>query len=534
MLEPRKRRANREAPAAPRTYTGFVLLNRRPVALAAALVPLACLGLLLAKTLRWPLISDAVLIHYVVLLMQHGLAPYRQIIDVNMPGSYLLDMGVTRLLGTGALGWRLFDYALMAAAGVAIVCVFSKSRTSRFAGVVAASLFAITHIADGVAQAGQRDFVAAVLLLGGFALLMRGARTGSRWQFLVFGLCCGAAASIKPPALVFVVLLFALDTDWTPHRRACVAAGILGALLPLAAAAGWLLHLRSLGAFLVLTRGLVVYHAGMARHSTGFLLGHAIPSQLLPVAALGAILLIRSRGWRSRDQRLALLAIACGLFCFWIQGKAYPYHRYPLLAFFWVWIAMLLGAALPGKAVLRERAEFEAGLAWAIVGYCVLWLAPASTAKALRYNWRYQPSLVELQGDLERLEAGPAGGSLDRQVQCMDTMAGCITVLDRMGLVQATGFLYDCYFFAPGASPVKAALQQQFLAEIRRAPPRVFVVTDQWCLNLPSGYAKLAEWPEFAAYLSANYTLTEERSWSGWDRRYTATYPFGYRVYLRK
>jgi hypothetical protein len=532
MLKPRKRRANREAPTVPRTYTGFVLLNRRPVALAAALVPLACLALLLAKTLRWPLISDAVLIHYVVLLMQHGLLPYRQIIDVNMPGSYLLDMCVTHLFGAGALDWRLFDYTLMAAAGFAMVSIVW--RLSRFAGVLAASLFAITHIADGVAQAGQRDFVATVLLLGGFALLVRGARTGLRWRFVVFGVCCGAAASIKPPALVFVLLLFALDRGSETDRRASIAAGMLGALLPLAAACGWLLHLRSLGAFITLTRGLVVYHAGMARHSTGFLLAHAIPSQLLPVAALGAALLIGSRGWRDRDQRLALLAMACGLFCFWVQGKAYPYHRYPLLAFFWVWIAMLISAAFSGAAVPRGKAIFAAALAWAIVAYSVLWLAPASTAKALRYNWRYQPSLVQLQADLEQLDAGEAHGSLDRQVQCLDTMAGCITVLDRMRLVQSTGFLYDCYFFAPGASPVKAAMQQQFLEQIRRAPPRVFVVTDQWCLNLPSGYAKLAEWPAFAAYLTANYTLTEERSWSGWDRRHTATYPFGYRLYVRK
>jgi hypothetical protein len=112
-------------------------------------------------------------------------------------------------------------------------------------------------------------------------------------------------------------------------------------------------------------------------------------------------------------------------------------------------------------------------------------------------------------------------------------MAGCITVLDRMHLVQATGFLYDCYFFAPGASTVKRAQRQQFLTLVKRDPPWVFVVTDQWCLNLPGGYTKLRDWPEFAAYLDANYTLAQQRAWSGWNPRYTATWPFGYRLYVR-
>ncbi len=495
--------------------------SKRALQWGAALVLLGCLALLLVKTSAWPLISDAVLMHYVVLLMHHGMLPYRDIVDVNMPGSYLADMAVTRIFGTGAPGWRLFDYSLTAIAGIAMLDIL-RTR-SLFAGLLGASLFAILHIGDGVAQAGQRDYVIAVLLLAGCTLLVRGVRSGALWPFFVFGLCCGVSATIKPPTLAFALLLAVAPPSGAAWLKR-LAAGLAGVLMPLIAVCVWLLHLNSLTAFLGMARGLVVYHAGMARHPIGFLIAHAIPSQLLPLAVLSLAVMAVTQGWRRFEQKLALLAIACGFLSFCAQGKAYPYHRYPLLAFFWLFVAMQVAEALSNS----RPGYLKPALGWTIVAYSVLWLAPASTAKALRSDWRYQPALVQLQADLTA--AKPLAG-LDGQVQCMDTMAGCITVLDRMQLVQSTGFLYDCYFFAPGSSPVKQALQQRFLAQIRSAPPTIFVVTDQWCLNLPSGYQKLDQWPEFARYLAAHYTLTQQRAWTGWNPRITATYPFGYRLY---
>jgi hypothetical protein len=497
--------------------------SQRALRWGAALVLLGCLALLLVKTFAWPLISDAVLMHYVVLLMQHGMRPYRDIVDVNMPGSYVADMAVTRTFGTSAGGLRLFDYTLTAIAGIAMLDIL-RTR-SLFAGLLGAALFAILHFGDGVAQAGQRDYVIAVLLVTGFALLVRGVRSGAVWPFFIFGLCCGASATIKPPTVAFVVLLAAAPSSGSTWLRR-LGAGLVGVLMPLVAACAWLLHLHSFGAFVDLTRGLVVYHAGMARHSLGFLLTHAIPSQLLPLAVLSLAVMGGTQGWRRFEQKLALLAIACGFLSFCVQGKAYPYHRYPLIAFFWLFVAMQVAESL----CRSRRGYLEPALGWTMVAYSVLWLAPASTAKALRSDCRYQPALVQLQADLTA--AAPRGG-LEGQVQCMDTMAGCITVLDRMQLVQSTGFLYDCYFFAPGSSPVKQTMQQRFLAQIRRAPPEIFVVTDQWCLNLPSGYQKLDQWPEFASYLAAHYTLTQQRAWTGWNPRITATYPFGYRLYTR-
>jgi hypothetical protein len=407
------------------------------------------------------------------------------------------------------------------------------------AGALAALLFAIVHVADGVAQAGQRDFVMAVLLLGGYVPLFAAVRRSSASLLFIFGLCCGAAATIKPQA-VLLGLVLTLAAACICRRRSkslpkLLAWGWTGLAAPVAFAFLWLYRMHAVAAFLHLSDSLIMYHAQMARHPLGFLLAHAVPSQLLPLAILALIIMFLNRGWRKWQQLFVLTGIAFGVLSFCVQGKAYPYHRYPLIGFLLLFVAIEIAGALASPAIGERTSKWQKGMAWSIVAYIVLWLAPVSAARALRYDWWSQPSLDQLQLDLQRAGNSRFGNkSLDRQVQCMDTMAGCITVLDRMQILQSTGFLYDCYFFAPGPSPVKEEQRYRFLLQIRRQPPKIFVITDQWCLNLHGGYAKLQEWPEFADFLDANYALTEERSPGPWDHRRLATWPFGYRLYVRK
>ncbi len=502
----------------------------------ALLLLLACLLIALIATRAWPFISDAALMRYANFLLHHGIAPYRQLVDVNFPGSYFLDSIVTALFGPSAAGWRAFDFSLMALTLSAIVTVTMRSGAGWYSGCFAGCLFALLHIADGVAQAGQRDLVLAVLLLLGSLAFSLPARLSPLLQALLFGLCCGLAATIKPQALLFcfaaLPMLFARQNRRPQHPSRLLAAFLVacGALLPLAAMLLWLRQQRALAAFLHTATGLMRYHAGMARHTPSFLLLHAIPSSLYLLLLPSLVLLFRRGSWRLPQQQLALAGIAFGLVSFVLQGKAYPYHRYPLLVFLFLLIALELGPALR-LSIRSHRAHLERACVLLTLACGALWLAPSSTARALRYNWRFQPSLVQLQADLARLGTH---ATLNGSVQCMDTMAGCITVLNRMQLVQSTGFLYDCYFFAPGTSTVKDDQRRRFLDQIERRPPQVFVITDQWCLNLPTGYGKLQQWPAFLQFLDENYTLTQQRAWSGFDKRFFFNFTLFYVIYTRQ
>src|ERR1035441_5977198 len=72
---------------------------------------------------RWPLVGDASLIHYIGFLIQRGCAPYRQLGDMNMPGSYLIEIAAMRVFGMGDVAWRLFDFTLLALAAAAFFVV---------------------------------------------------------------------------------------------------------------------------------------------------------------------------------------------------------------------------------------------------------------------------------------------------------------------------------------------------------------------------------------------------------------------------
>src|ERR1700691_5514090 len=112
------------------------------------IVPLGILTILLVvDTLHWPLVGDAALMHYGAFLLDHGFAPYRQIIDMNMPGSLLVDWTVIHTLGPGALAWRLFDFALIGVAAAAMSSIAWPH--DRVSGIFAVVFFFTLHVHDG-------------------------------------------------------------------------------------------------------------------------------------------------------------------------------------------------------------------------------------------------------------------------------------------------------------------------------------------------------------------------------------------------
>ena len=137
-----------------------------------------------------------------------------------------------------------------------------------------------------------------------------------------------------------------------------------------------------------------------------------------------------------------------------------------------------------------------------------------------------------LQADLNRL----GGQALSGNIQCIDTVGGCILTLNRMQLVQATGFLYDCYLFGAQTQPRAGRLPCQVLARIAgsssQSPCRHQSSVHECCGNL---FNKLEHWPQFDEYLQADYMLYVQRTpphevrW--WNQ---PTQPTSYRIYLRK
>lgn len=96
---------------------------------------------------HWMILSDSAVMHYVRLLLDHGLKPYSEISDNNMPGAYLTEGWGMRVFGYSDAGWRVYDFCLAAILLGAMV-VIAKPYDC-VAGVFGAGMFTVMHGAEG-------------------------------------------------------------------------------------------------------------------------------------------------------------------------------------------------------------------------------------------------------------------------------------------------------------------------------------------------------------------------------------------------
>jgi hypothetical protein len=504
---------------------------------------------------HWPLVGDASLIHYIGFLIQRGWAPYRDLGDMNMPGSFLIEIAAMHLFGAGDLAWRLFDFSLLAIASAAFFLVCSRTNHRRLAGLFSASLFILIHGRDGLAEGGQRDLTMAVLLLAATAFLFLAVRKNAAWSIAAFGLLSGTALTIKPTALPLGLLQLALalyvlrrQTSNIASRFAAPAlvAGLIGPVIAFL----FLLREHALPAFLAGFHGIIPYYASLGHRSLGFVVLHSI-SPLLPLVIAWLVVLALQRklfSWSHNWERNALLlGVLFGLLNCVAQQRALPYYRYPLLVFLLPLIALDLTRVLeptgeepgaPSMTVPSSRVESRTARALAILAlaFAAFFLAPQSAVLIHRYRWSEIDFISSLQQNLTSL-GGPA---LSRRIQCIDSISGCGNVLYRMRLEPATGVLSDFLLFGavsdkqpPDEIPILRDTRAQFLSAVTARPPKVIVVTSHLHIDGPDNFEKLARWPAFADFLATRYTLRTE--WSPthtarwWSREET---PASYRIYV--
>lgn len=513
-------------------------LVRWGVGLALVLTLLAAL----VGTRRWPLVGDAPALHYAVFLIDHGMAPYKQVVDIEMPGTYALEWAAIHWLGAGDAGWRAADFGLLGVCLASMVAI--AWPVDWMIGVFAGTLFALVHLRDGPANAGQRDLMMTALLLVATACLFvadrRGMEREGGWRRSLaaagFGFFVGAATLIKPSGVLFGVVfaglmlwrLIAAARPWASF----LAWSVAGFALPIAAAAWWLTAHGGLGSFLEASRTVVAYHASLGRKPLAALVVGSFPTVLLLVAVPALPLLLVERRWKTWWAIVFVAGAVLGAASYVVQGKGFPYHRYPTEAFLLLLCGWLLLAGLQERGWQQWAAT--AGL---LAGG--LWLGPNCAWIACHFDWRNQEFNRMLQADLTTLQEpgvlGQGTGSLNGRVQCIDVTSGCLNTLYNMGLVQSTGYLSDCYALQPEQTPVSEAYRDGFMRAMQANPPEVLVVTDQECFSLRHSWKLPLRWPEFEAMLETQYRLVAQRTPPhriGWWRH--AVEPNSYRLYVRE
>ncbi|QMV18634.1 hypothetical protein GOB94_08010 [Granulicella sp. 5B5] len=435
--------------------------------------------------------------------------PYVDIKDLNFPGAYFLDAFVMCALGAAGGGERIYDLLLCAAAGIGFILGVGRTRWAHVAGMIAGSLLLLIHLQDGLAQEGQRDFAMAVLavLACSFYLRLQKRRIVA---LIAYELLVGCIFILKPTlALMFLVPLVATCFDEErPSAGQVAGASVVSALIAPMLAWFWLMHEHAGKAFLDNLRTIGTMHAELPRRGILYLCVHAGS----PVAAFFvlwiAFAIVNGR-WRSPERIVTGLAVLCGFTSYLAQGKGLPYQRYPFLA-------LLLLALFVEIERARTRSKQGTLTALAIYAVVALWLCPGMLRKIRSFE-AVAPLETALSSQLEML-----GVKRDSSVQCVDTFNGCLTTLYEMGVVQSSGYLYDCYLFQGGGA-LQAQYRDAYLADLKRRRPQFVVVIDQNCFVPDPGFRRLQQWPEFSDFLSKQYSLrtisVSSQEYLLWNRR---------------
>ncbi len=495
-------------PATPHTPTPRLMRAVSLCFLAATLIALAF-------TSRWPLVHDAPLMHYVVFLMDHGRAPYRDIVEMNMPGSYMLEWLAIHILGGGATGWWLWDTLSGVLAILAARSIAGPAR--RYAGTAAGCLAYLHHLSAGPMNWGQRDWIVAVLVLLATACLFHQIRHQQPRWIAGFTFFAAIATLIKPPVLL-IALCFVLASCWMSRRAARPAAPLLlwsvaGTILPALACLAFLLRWGVLPDFLTVLRGLVPYYAGLQQVGFAYLLTRAIPYVFLPLAAGAAYLYLTGPSRRTWEQNFLLGGVLAGALLFISQRKGWTYHLGLELSFLSLFVMLEIDRAL----LLPDRRRL---VALATLFVATLLTLPTDLGIIVVRSRYPMDNIHHLEADLDRL-GGPA---LSNNVQCLDmTLGHCIDVLYRLQLVQTTGYIYDFYLFPQNANAVTRPLQARFLHEMDSHPPKVIVLSAQIWPGEQTGYFELGNWPAFNDWLALHYQL---------ESQYPGVKDGGYRLYV--
>jgi hypothetical protein len=471
---------------------------------------LAAVALWLAWQSRgWPLVHDAPIMHYIAWRIAEGAVPYRDLFDMNFPGVYLFHLAVVQILGTGDAAWRAVDLTMTALGAVMVAAL--AAPWGRVAALGGGSFFAAYHLAGGAWNAGQRDFLLVPLLLAGALGVARWAEHGRAGAALASGVALGAALTIKPHALVFVLALAAFIVVRARRTEGAglrpLAALAVGAALAPAATVAWLAALGAVGAWRdIVFDYLVPLYSRVTRPADWLYFRWHVWVAIGATVVLSLATVARSRRLSARHA-VAMIGLVYGLVHFVGQRKGWEYHLYPLAAF----AAVLLCSEIE-QARARGRRLVLGSLVAGLVA--VAWLLGVKGAEASDSGWIVvkERRVAALSGELTtRTRPGDT-------VQVLDTTDGGVHALLRARLVQPTRFLYDFHFFHHPGAPMIERLRAELMDGLRARRPTLVVL---WEPGWPAGgYERIDGFPALRTWLFTNYDLARQGD--------------GYRIYAKR
>jgi len=463
--------------------------------------------LLIVKSWDWPLIWDAARVHYVCWRILEGCAPYRDIFDVDFPGTYFFQLFVMKVLGKGNLGWRIFDISCLIVINIFII-IYCRPY-GKLPSLLGAALFSSFHLYNGPLYAGQRDYYMTTFIIAGIYLAARYFENNLNLYFLSSsGLVLGAAPTIKPHAgiyllfVLFLILVFSYRSGyrWWAHGILFV---ICASVFP-GVIFFWLWSIGGLDSFFeIVFKYLIPFYSQFKYHSISYALFQRflkVPLifEILIICGLGIVDLIIQE--KVQIRRLLLIGgVLCGFILYVAQGRN-DYQLYPAILFLFLCAVSLIDTLRikysPRIYILTLAVVLHLSIGFGYRSIKSFIAEPPHHFKGFQCT---EDLILDLQGRVSPSE----------NVQVIDFMSGAIQALYTLHYRQATKFIYDFHFFHNSAHPYIKKLREEFLTELKQKPPIFIIVAkNSWPA---SGYERLQDFPELVEWIHSNYFLETER-----------------------
>ena len=487
---------------------------------------------------RWRMEHDTPLLHYAAYVIDaYDLAPYRDIFETSMPGTFLFHYGVGSLFGYGDTAFRGVDLALLGC--ISLSSFFFMRRFGSLTGWSAAVLFPLLYLGKGDGMSLQRDYLGIVpIALAFLCIPSRSSRPVTRRHFAAVGALFGISALIKPHLAlgmpIFFGALLAIRCRHKTRSRQdllrCGGTTALAFLMPIVLALAWLWAHSCLGDFFDIVFGYLPLHNAIAG-SREILSGPDrlayLFTQTLALGGYGSLALLglfacynvfsqaAQKHTTTVSAALIFLSAAAYLFYPTLAGKFWSYHYMPTVYFLALASALSLASwepdggskdQTPSDRTRRVARGWLATMIFLLAVQLQLHLPRYVRTTRLALSASYQPPAPK-NGRVDqiakwlrtRLQPGDT-------VQPLDWAAG--GAVHAMLLAQArpaTRYLYDYHFYHHVSRPTIQNLRRSFLTDLKEAHPR-FIIESRVRRPRVTGLDTTSHFYSLETFLNSHYT----------------------------
>lgn len=479
------------------------ILNRACVQRLVCYIGGASVVVLAISSLSWRMVHDTPIMMYLSNLMIRGRAiPYRDFVDMNLPGSYWMFGVIIRMLGESDVAVHFANFII-----IVVVCTmmcWAMSRANLWVGVVGV-VFGALRIVSGVwSFVLQRELFALIPIS---TLLVLGLRRPIHGMFsgAVVGVLMAWLALIKPQLLLYgipVILLLMGNCGSLKQRIRLAMAAVCCFMLPFVACGWWLVENGAWAGFLDIVQYWTLY--GQMTHEHGFVDANA---RLVSIM-VGASMMVFSpymfvaiwglySGWKSKAISIQELCLWCGVLVVTVivpsvSGQFWGYHKLP---FFFLTLCasgyLLLGCLFARMACILMV------VFWVSFSSVRVWRETAeSSVVSLKHG------VPDELGNYLRHRLRPGD-----HVQPVDWTGGALHGMFMVDAPLATRFPYTFYFFHHVSHPLIQKFRREFMNDLNEKPPRFILECTR--IVLPSGVDTAKRFPEFETWRDSHYRVVQ-------------------------